>query len=132
MSRRLVLAAAWAAMTLGLITILSLSMDTLLRAAAMSLWGLVGSAELHFIASAQKRFLRIRIFSDGRCELLDHGGQWHSGKLKDACVVLPRQAWLQVQPDSGRCYRELVRGDARENKQWRRLQVIWRHLGAAR
>lgn len=119
-------------MMLGVITILSLPIDILLCAVAATLWCLLGSAELHFIAAAQRRFSRIRIFSDGRCELLDRDRTWQAAKLTSACVVLSRQAWLQVQPDSGRCYRELVRGDARENKQWRRLQVIWRHLGASR
>jgi len=118
-------------MIMGAVVILGLPIDARIGAAAVSLWCLIGGAELRFISSAHKRFSRIRIFSDGDFELLDRNGNWQTAKRASGCVVLPRLAWLRLQPANGRCYRELVRGDSRESKQWRRLQVIWRHLGTA-
>jgi hypothetical protein len=119
-------------MSVGVITILSLPAAGFLRAVAAAVWCSIMSAELRFISSTNKRFKRIRISSDGECELQNQDGNWETAKITQACVVLPRLAWLRLQPGNGRCHCELVSGDARESEQWRRLQVIWRHLGAAR
>ena len=130
--RRLVLATGWIAMLLGVVTILSLPVAGFLRAASTFVWCAIVGAELGFISSTHKRFTRLRISSEGECDLRNKEGEWVAAKIAGGCVVLAQMAWLRLQLPSGRCHLELVSGDVCESEQWRRLQVIWRHLGAAR
>ncbi len=129
--RQIVVAGAWAAMSLGLIIIISLPINGLLRAAGVIIWLIVTGAEMILITSAHKRFVRIRLHSDGQVELRDNDGQWQAATLSDGCVVLRRLAWLRLKLATGARYHELLRRNPLQSEQWRRLQVIWRHLGAA-
>ena len=129
--RQIVVAAAWAAMSLGLITIISLPIDGLLRAAGSSVWLTAMGRELIVISSAHKRFGRIRIHSDGQVELHDNDGHWQAATIGNGSIVLPKLAWLRIKPASGGRYNVLLRRNSLQSEQWRRLQVIWRHLGAA-
>jgi hypothetical protein len=49
-------------------------------------------------------------------------------------VLLSELGWIRlsvVLPDGRKLVLgEFVRGNARESADWRRLQVIWRHIGA--
>ena len=119
-------------MLVGFVPILSLPIDIFLCAAAASVWCAVVSAQLGVISSAHKRFTRIRISCGGECELRNKDGEWEAAIIAGGCVVWSQLAWLRLQLPSGRCHLELVSGDVRESEQWRRLQVIWRHLGGAR
>jgi hypothetical protein len=87
--------------------------------------------ELIAISSAHKQFGRIRMHSDGRIELHDNDGHWQTATIGNGCIVLRKLAWLRLQPTSGARYHELLRRNSLQSEQWRRLQVIWRHLGAA-
>ena len=119
-------------MLLGVVTILSLPVAGFLRAVSVFVWCAIVGAELGFISSAHKRFTRIRISCGGECELRNKDGEWEAAIIAGGCVVWSQLAWLRLQLPSGRCHLELVSGDVRESEQWRRLQVIWRHLGGAR
>ena len=129
--RRLLFAATLAAVLLGFLTIFSLPVSEFLRAAAGLVCLLVAGAEWVLISSAHKQYSCIRIHSDGAVELRDKDGNWQAATIASGCVVLQQLAWLRLKPASGGRYYELLRGNSRESKQWRRLQVIWRHLGAA-
>ena len=127
--RRIVVTAACAAMLLGLVTISGLPVNDSYRAVGAGVWLLVTGAELTVILSAHKRFSRIRLHHDGQVELCDEDGSWHAATMVSGCVVLRGLAWLRLKPAHGARYHELIRGNSRESEQWRRLQVIWRHLG---
>jgi hypothetical protein len=131
--RRVLAASALLAYLLGIVTICSLPIDGRLGSLGAAVWSLQGGIQWYLIASAQKRFRRVRIHCDGAAELLDRRGDWHSAIICKECIVLSSFAWLKLKPVQGGTYCELMRGNARgnslENKQWRRLQVIWRHLG---
>ena len=133
--RRVLATSALLAYLLGTVTICSLSIDVRLGALGVTVWSLQGGIQWRLISSAHKRFRRLRIHCDGAAELLDNSGEWHSAIICKECIVLSTFAWLKLKPAQGGSYFELLRGDARgpspENKQWRRLQVIWRHLGTA-
>ena len=76
----------------------------------------------------------LRIAADGQVLLQCHechGGGWQPARLCPGSVVLPRVAWLRVDPPGRRPYAELVSAGRQESEEWRRLQVIWRHIGAA-
>ncbi|NCF22967.1 MAG: hypothetical protein GWP60_00385 [Gammaproteobacteria bacterium] len=113
---------------LGLVPLLPVS--TTLRAVLAGLWfglcgrewyamfrGYAGSGSLHIAAGGQVR----RQCSDGT---------WQPARLCAGSIVLPRFAWLRIKPRGMRPYAEPVRGECHESQEWRRLQVIWRHIGA--
>jgi len=50
--------------------------------------------------------------------------------IEAGSVVLWHFAWLRFRTENGRRHVELMRRKTAQNKDWRRLQVIWRHLGA--
>ena len=127
--RRALAASALLAYLLGLATIFSMPIDARLGALGATLWSLLGGAQWLLISSAHKRFRRLRIHYDGAAELLDEFGEWHPAIVCKECIVLSSFAWLKLKPANGSAYCELMRGDSRRNEQWRRLQVIWRHLG---
>ena len=128
---RLLLLAAAVTMSLGILVLLSLPIDTLLRGAAVLGWCFVAGREIAHISRSHKRFTCLRVFADGSAELRDRNGQWQAAALGPGCVVLPAVAWLDLPLSGGGRYRALLRGNARQSKQWRRLQVICRHLGTA-
>ncbi len=72
----------------------------------------------------------LRIDAEGRIERRNGAGAWQVHGLRSGSVVLPRLAWLRLTADDGLRYAELLCGDARESNDWRRFQVIWRHVGA--
>ena len=126
---RLLLVAALLTMSLGILIILYLPVDDMLRMAGVLGWSLVAGREIVELASSHKRFTRLRVFADGSVQLLARDGEWQPAAFNRNCVVLSGLAWLNLPLAGGGRYRALLRGDARESKQWRRLQVIWRHLG---
>ena len=129
--RRLIIVAALAMTLPGLLVILSLPISNFLRAAAGLICTLVTGVELALISSAHKQYTCIRIYSDGAVEIRDRDGVWQIATIASGSIVLQKLAWFRLKPANGGRYYELVRGNSRESKQWRRLQVIWRHLGPA-
>jgi hypothetical protein len=98
--------------------------------AASCLWMLIGERELRVIANGNKQFRGIRIDANGAAALLTRDGDWLPATLLAGSVVLPSLAWLRFKGQDGHHQAELIACKCPENKAWRRLQVIWRHLGA--
>ena len=73
----------------------------------------------------------LRIAAGGQVQCRRADGTWARAALCAGSVVLPRIAWLRVAPADGRRYAELVCAQRQGSEEWRRLQVIWRHIGAA-
>jgi len=117
---------------LGLITIASLSSAVWLRLGAAVVWLSLSAWELLHIAKSYKHCRRIRLVADGSVAVQTPAGVWQQGRLRSGSVVLSGLAWLRIELANGDKIVELLRGNCRKNKQWRRLQVIWRHLGTAR
>lgn len=125
----LLLVSAFLALILGVTIVLSLPVDAKLRAIGAFCWCFMAGIEIRHISSAHKRYSRLRVLAGGRVELYDSDDSWKSSAIGRNSVVLARLAWLDLRLADGGRYRALLRGDARENEQWRRLQVICRHLG---
>ncbi|MCH8059175.1 MAG: hypothetical protein IIA11_01820 [Proteobacteria bacterium] len=116
---------------LGLVTILTMPAGVMMQLPGCVLWLLISGRELVAIASGYQRIRRIRLYSNGEVELGNYNGDWQSARLANGSVVLDGFAWLRIEASDGRKFVELLRGTSRKNEEWRRLQVIWRHLGAA-
>lgn len=123
------LIAALLAMVTGLVVILWLPLDAILRTISGIVWVAAGCLQGALIASAHKQVRRIRLYADGEVILMAPDGAQRQARLANGSVVLRRIAWLRLQPARGFCHVELLCGCGRESQPWRRLQVIWRHLG---
>jgi len=73
----------------------------------------------------------LRVRADGGIEVCNCDLEWVSAVLQRDSVVFAKLAWIRARSESGQRYAELLSGDARACPDWRRLQVIWRHIGAA-
>lgn len=121
---------AISAIALGLGMLLTLAVPTAWRVAAAAAWTAVNARQLHLIARGYMRCRRIRIASDGSATIQAPDGNWFAATMLAGSIVSSRIAWLRLAADDGQHFAELVRAKNAENEQWRRLQVIWRHLGA--
>jgi hypothetical protein len=128
--RRLVLICGWLALVAGAIVCLSMPLAWEWRLAASSLWILVSERELLVMAIGHKRYSGVRLDANGDAALLTRGGDWSPATLLAGSLVLSSLAWLRFKDQDGRQRVELIACKCPENKAWRRLQVIWRHLGA--
>ena len=128
--RRIVL---WSGVTLVVVAcviILSLPLAPWLRLAACGLWTALAGRELRHLQRAWRACRRLRFSADGGIELLEADGQWHAASLEAGSVLLQKAGWVRLRNRHGDRYGELFCGDPRRSPDWRRLQVIWRHVGA--
>lgn len=114
----------------GLVVILVLAADVAPKAAGCLVWLLIGRFELQRLEQGFDACKAIRIDSSGEAMILGDDENWVPARLLSGSVLLRKLAWMRLQDQSGRIYLELISGDARQSQNWRRLQVIWRHIGA--
>ena len=129
--RWLVLVSGAALLLLGLVVISQMTMDPAIRIAAAAVWLSVGLLQLGRFVQGYRRCRRLRLYADGSAAIADASGAWHKAQLRPGCVVLDRVAWLRLDAGRRQKFAELLVGNSRKNDAWRRLQVVWRHLGAA-
>ena len=128
--RRIVQGSAALLGIIGLAVIATLEAGPLVRAALCVAWLLGVGAECERLRRAWRCCRRIRVFAGGRVEILDANGDWSPGCLAGGGVLLGRLGWIRLCRDGGPVFAELVCGDRRRQRDWRRLHVIWRHFGA--
>ncbi len=129
--RVIVLLSGLIACLAGLLLALSLPLDTLYRAVIVCGWVVLCGREMAQTWRGYASSGTLRISSDARIEVRLVGGEWRTASLLPGSLVLPGIAWLRISVGAGPAYGELLTGNPRKNKDWRRLLVIWRHIGAA-
>lgn len=90
---------------------------------ALAAFKLVG---LHRRMTAVRAY---RLYGDGSLDLVYAAGA-RAGRLLPGSVLYEGVGWLRVASADGAAWAELVTGNCRKNKEWRRLQVIFRHRSA--
>lgn len=115
----------------GLTVILTLPLDAALRYPGGVVWGLLSIRELSCFHNGFRAYRALRLAADGELWLLNHHHEWLPAKVLNGSVVLRNLAWIRIRSPYGKRYAELLFGDGRQCREWRRLQVIWRHVGAA-
>ncbi len=128
--RRIVLVYGIIATAVGLVLLATLPLALSWRAIAAVAWLLVSVRQLLVIAKGYKRCKRIRIEHNGTVTLWAADGCWFPATLIPGSVVLSKVAWLRFRAEDGQQFAELICEKSARNKGWRRLQVIWRHVGA--
>lgn len=99
------------------------------RFAAALTWCLVCGWELRRIVVAWADCQSLRISAEGEVRVLGRNGEWVRARLLSGSLLLRHWAWIRIHREDGPVGAELLRGSCREGDDWRRLQVIWRHVG---
>ena len=115
---------------LGLLMILLLPVHFALRATGAVAWVVSSGIELVRLQRAYSRYVGLRVGQDGATHLQKRGGGWQVARLLPGSLLLRRTAWIRVRSERGEVFAELLRGECRRSPNWRRLHVIWRHIGA--
>jgi hypothetical protein len=114
----------------GIVLILTLPIDAAWATGCVVAWLLLTGTELLLMHRAYARAGRYRLGVDGSIVVYRRDGGRENGRFAAGSVVLANWAWLRIVCRDGSSWGELLRGSARESEQWRRFQVICRHLAA--
>lgn len=126
-----VLGSAWMLTIAGGAAIASMPLTLIPRLLLVLAWASYGVAGIRRHRDAYRRCARLRLKVDGSALLLSDG-EWCQARLLPGSMLRDQVGWLYLQPEGGERFGELVRGDRRRNPEWRRLQVLWRHVGGER
>ncbi|MGI9223744.1 MAG: hypothetical protein ACR2QX_04635 [Woeseiaceae bacterium] len=110
--------------------ILSMPAAFILRIVAAGLWLLIGGYDILRQRRAHTQYCGVRLDFEGRLELKIQGGDWVPARMLPGSIVLRHLGWIRIRDERGHVFAEPVRGHCRDSRDWRRLQVIWRHIGA--
>lgn len=125
--RRLVLIAGSLLALAGVPVILSLPVGPWPMLLLQGFWLAWSGRELVLLWRAQRRCSGYRLAAGGELQIWGAGGA-RPASLMPGSVVLHEIAWLRIRDEQGRVWGELIRGKHRESEEWRRFQVIFRHL----
>ena len=128
--RRIVLLSGLTLMCIGIVLILKLPLHPAILATGTIAWLLLCASELRNLARGFQRCRLLRVTANGAIRLLDANGDWRAAELLPGSLLLRRIGWIRVSDSAGRTSVEPVRGHCRESQDWRRFQVIWRHIGS--
>jgi hypothetical protein len=128
--RRIVTVAGVLLALAGNILIVSLPLAISVRVFGMVLWTVSTLRELVFLRRAWAGCIALKFVANGEVELLGPDREWRPAQLCTGSILLRSIGWLRVKTAAGQVFAELVRADRQQSRDWRHLQVIWRHVGA--
>ena len=129
--RRFVQWTAAAVGAVGVAVIAGLEAPFSIRFGGAALWLAILVAQLRSLRCGWSSCAGFRVHADGTVAVLGPDGEWCRGQLEPDGVLLRRWGWIRIRTGSGRPFAEPLRGSCRDSREWRRLQVIWRHVGGA-
>ncbi len=129
--RRLVLLSGALLTLAGLAFVPLMAVSAALRGGIAVAWVCVCGCEWLALRRGYAGGGALRIAPGGHIMRQCPDGSWQAARLCAGSVVVARFGWLRVAPAGARPYAELVSAANHESEDWRRLQVIWRHIGAA-
>ena len=127
--RRFVQWSAAALALVGVTVIAKLEAPLAIRLGGSALWLAILTTQLYRLRRGWSTCAALRVYADGGVAVLDHDGEWVRGQLAPDGVLLRRWGWIRIRPGAGRPFAEPVRGSCRDSHEWRRLHVIWQHVG---
>ena len=122
------LASAIIVALLGALAISLATVSVWVRLPALVVWIALSYREIVALRRGWRRSCGVRLYADGRVDIRRDGAAWESAELADGSILLRRFGWLRLVASDGARIHELVRGSCREDREWRRLHVIWRHV----
>ncbi len=109
----------------GLILLLPIGMPG--KVAGLLGWLCWSGRELLTYWRVYGRWSALKLFADGETKLIGCD-ECCAATVLPGSIVLSEMAWLRIRAENGDVWGELVAGNHRESKDWRRFQVIFRHL----
>ena len=128
--RRIVVLSGAGFCGIGVALILAMPLQPVVLITGLGGWLALCAWELIKMYRGYALCRRLRMSVGGELLLLDPLGNWHTARLLPGSVLLRRVGWIRLETGIGHRCAEPVRGSCRESDDWRRLQVIWRHIGA--
>lgn len=128
----MVLCSGVALAIVGVALIASMPFDAIARVALAGGWSAFCGVEWHRVSRGFRGCRRLCLTADGQAMLQDPDGHWHAARVRPGSVILRHAGWLVLELREGRRSVQPLRGHCRESNDWRRLQVLWRHVGATR
>lgn len=128
--RRLVAASGVLLGIAGVLVILLLPTDLWMRLAACVIWVLTSAREHRQLQRGWADCRALRFTANGELTVLGADQTWRAARRETGSVLLRKLGWIRLRDHRGVVFGELLSGDDRASPDWRRLQVIWRHVGA--
>ena len=128
--RRLVACSGLLLCLAGAVVILLLPTDLWMRLATCALWAATCAREQREFRRGWADCRKLRFTADGHVAILGADQVWRPAQRESGSVLLGRGGWIRLRDHRGAVFGELLTGDGRASPDWRRLQVIWRHVGA--
>ena len=128
--RRIVLVSGVLLALAGNLLIVFLPLAITLRVFAAALWSFSTLRELIFLRRGWAGCIALKFIANGEVEILGRDLTWRPAQLVSGSILLRSIGWLRVKTTAGPVFAELVRADRQQRRDWRHLQVIWRHVGA--
>ena len=125
--RQLVLASGGFLTLSGIAMILTWPVDAGWRMLLALAWGVCGCWKLAQLRRAYMSYGYIEVGTGDMVRLHGEQDATVAAELLPGSVLLEHLGWLRLRTPAGVRIAELVYGNPRKNKDWRRLQVIWRH-----
>lgn len=129
--RQCVLLCGALAMMTGSVLILLMPLAPVWRLVLAAAWVGESLRELRGLARGAARLRFIRLDAEGNISGIGPDGRLEALTLLSGSIVLSRLGWLWLRFSDGSRYGELLRGDPARDREWQRLQLIWRHSRAA-
>ena len=129
--RRFVLTSGIVLHGIGFVILATQPWTPALRLLAVTAWCLASYCELARLRRGWQRCFGIRLSACGAVAVRNRDGEWLPADLLDGCVLLRRYGWIRLRLADGSRVQELCSGERRADHDWRRLHVIWRHVGAS-
>jgi len=124
--RKVVLLSGAIAAIAGLSLIMHMPLSVIHRVISCALWLVWCGIETSALTKVWPNVSRIGVNSAGKVWVTDAAGQRVRATLLRGSIVIRRLAWLRMRLEDGRKYAELVSGNAVEDYQWHRFQLIWK------
>jgi hypothetical protein len=128
--RRLVAASGVLLGIAGVLVILLLPTDLWMRLAACVIWVVTSVREHRQLQRGWADCRALRFTANGELTVLGADQTWRAARRETGSVLLRKLGWIRLRDHRGVVFGELLSGDDRASPDWRRLQVIWRHVGA--
>lgn len=126
--RRLVLASGVAFAITGIAVAMALPGGIGVAASAAAAWSLWASAELGLAWRCYRSSRAFTLSPNGGLEVELADGSRQVGRLAPGSVRLARRAWLRICLPGRRPWGEPLSQVGQDREQWRRFQVICRHI----
>lgn len=128
--RYLVLGSGALLAAIGVPVILLMPLAAHWRVLLLAAWLLMLAAELALTWRAYRDSRGYRLYCDGSIDIMRPDRGRRAAVYAAGSVIGTRLAWLRVRATDGTSWGELIAGNPRKNKEWRRFQVICRLVGA--